>query len=465
MSSPRWRLLRRIGRGGMAEVWLAQGADGQRVALKRVLAEHAVDPRFVRMFSDEAAIAGALDHPGIVRVLAHGVEDGAPWIALELVDGEDAASLGARGRERGTPMPELAALWIAAHVGRALHAAHEARDEDGEPRAIVHRDVTPGNVLVARDGTVKLGDFGIAKARDRLERTSAGVTKGKMAFMAPEQMLGGELDRRADVFGLGCTLHALLTGRSAIRDERDGATLMSGAELTLDPSLADDVSTIIARAVKPSRVQRWPTAAAMAGAIEGVLAERGSDARESLVRWIAGLGERELPIEAPRRSWGVIAAVVSIAVAVALGITIAWSAGEGVRPITRAVDAGVERITAPIARVDAGVLAVDAGAASSIEPAIDAGRPRLRARRDAGALPAAPPPETGFVIVGGPGAARRVVYVDGRRRDFAPLTIELPIGAHTLEVREPDGTTVASRAVTLREDHTRHSPMRWLVEP
>ena len=163
---------------------------------------------------------------------------------MELVDGLDAAHWMEMARERGAALPEVAALRIAADVARALHAAHEARDEAGTTRGIVHRDVSPGNVLVARDGSVKLSDFGIAKARDRLEKTSAGATKGKMAFMAPEQMLGAELDRRTDVFGLGCTLHALLTGRSALADEGDTATLMGGGELPLDPRLADDVRAI-----------------------------------------------------------------------------------------------------------------------------------------------------------------------------------------------------------------------------
>ncbi|MDQ3038134.1 MAG: serine/threonine protein kinase, partial [Myxococcota bacterium] len=243
------RVLRRLGRGGMAEVLLAEDASGARVALKRVLAEHAGDARFHRMFLDEARIAAALDHPGIVRVLASGEHEGVPWLAMELVEGADVATLLELSRERSQPMPELVALHIAGEVARALAAAHEARGADGTPLEIVHRDVSPGNVLVAQSGAVKLGDFGIAKARDRLERTSAGVTKGKMAFMAPEQMLGADIDRRADVFALGCTLHALLTGRSAIGDEGDVATLMSGGELPLSPALADDVRAIVARAV------------------------------------------------------------------------------------------------------------------------------------------------------------------------------------------------------------------------
>ncbi len=281
----RFRVVRSIARGGMAEVWLAEREDGTRVALKRALPDFAADPRFRRMFLDEVRIASALDHPGIVRVLESGEDEGVPWIAMELVEGADASRLAARGRRRGSPLPEVAALRIGVEVARALHAAHEARDAEGTPLNVVHRDVSPGNVLVARDGTVKLADFGIAKARDRLERTSAGIMKGKMAYMPPEQMLGGELDRRTDVFGLGCSLHALLAGRSPLTDEHAVASLMAGEALVLSDALAEDVRVVLARALAPSRFKRFATAAALADAFEALLEARGDDGREALCAW------------------------------------------------------------------------------------------------------------------------------------------------------------------------------------
>ncbi|MCC7540667.1 MAG: serine/threonine protein kinase [Deltaproteobacteria bacterium] len=524
------RSVRRLGRGGMAEVWLAEDERGDRVALKRVLPEHAADPRFRRMFLDEAAIARALDHPGIVRVLRSGEDDGTPWIAMELVDGLDAAHWMEMARERGAALPEVAALRIAADVARALHAAHEARDEAGTTRGIVHRDVSPGNVLVARDGSVKLSDFGIAKARDRLEKTSAGATKGKMAFMAPEQMLGAELDRRTDVFGLGCTLHALLTGRSALADEGDTATLMGGGELPLDPRLADDVRAIVARSVASSRVRRWPSAAVMADALEAVLAERGHDGRAEIARWIAAIDEPDVPRESvPARSetplvrhadgrrrrmaWalGVAIAIASIGAGIGVGLT---RAAPEAAISTPAAATTTPARSAPTPRPPAGATPTVAVAAARLAPGLapppraepaadpvrgaaprrsaagssdhDRGQDERRPDRDrapdrdrerdpGGALASDPPPSTsatstalaapstGFVVVGGPGALRRVVFVDGARRDFAPSTLELAIGRHAIEVRDPSGATIASRSVEVRADHTRRSPARWIV--
>ncbi|MEZ4338826.1 MAG: serine/threonine-protein kinase [Sandaracinaceae bacterium] len=490
MSAPRFRILRALGRGGMAEVLLAERADGARVALKRVLAEHVSDPRFRRMFLDEARIASTLEHPGIVRVIETGEEDGRPFIALEWVDGRDAASWLARGRDHDLPLPEVAALHVGAEVARALHAAHEARDADGEPLGIVHRDVSPGNVMIGRGGRVQLGDFGIAKARDRLERTSVGMTKGKHAFMSPEQMLGAEIDGRADVFSLGCTLHRLLTGRSAIGGEDDAATLMAGGELELSAELSDDVRAVIAKAVAPSRVRRWPTARAMAEALDAALAARGTDGRAELRAWIERVdaaapdvpaateevptGPTE-PATAParRRSWGpAVAALVAVAVLVSAGV-----AAFGTGPASGTSRDAASRPPPP--PVEAPVLA-DAGAPTIVaeapraeappppeeEPAAVVPAPRPAPRREPRPSTPTPAPEpagTGHLLVGGPGAVRRVVFVDGRRRDFAPITLELPAAAHLVELRDLDGQVVASQRLTVGEEHTRRSPLRWIV--
>jgi len=268
ISVGRYRVLRRLGQGGMAEVFeaVADGAEGfrRRVAIKRVLPEHATDASVRRMFFDEARIAARLHHPGIVAVLDFGLEGDAPFQVLELVDGEDLAAV---LRRVGT-LP----LGVALHVGRelanALDCAHRATDDEGRPLGIVHRDVSPSNVLVSREGDVKLGDFGIAFAHERSERTAAGVVRGKPAYMAPEQLTGGVVDARTDVFGLACTLHRVLVGRSPLADEDAIVRLLRGERVTIDPSIPLDVAEVLGRALSPSRAERPRDAAELARAFD-----------------------------------------------------------------------------------------------------------------------------------------------------------------------------------------------------
>lgn len=259
----------------MAEVFEAEreGAHGfaRRVAIKRILPQIAAAPETCARFLEEARIASTLHHAGIVAILDFGVMDDLPFQVLELVDGLDASELASRA---GGTLPLDLALIITADVAHALDHAHEARDADGHLLGIVHRDVKPANVLVAWSGDVKLGDFGIAFAHGRAVHTEAGVAPGTWAFMAPEQRLRGAVDRRADVFALGCTLHALLTGRSPAEAlERAGAAT-SADELPLADELPDDVRALIARAVALAPQARFPTAAALAEALGTALAAR-----------------------------------------------------------------------------------------------------------------------------------------------------------------------------------------------
>src|SRR5690349_17535774 len=176
----KWTLGRRIAVGGMAEIFEARGPDGQRVVLKVLLPQHARDPEFVRMLEDEARVHTVLAHPNLVRVLGHGVDAEQPWLALEHVDGPSLADLGAALRRAGRRMPPGVAVYVAGELLRALEYVHDARDASGRPLAIVHRDVTPQNVLLDRGGRVRLGDFGIARSTVRDGRTRTGVIKGKL---------------------------------------------------------------------------------------------------------------------------------------------------------------------------------------------------------------------------------------------------------------------------------------------
>ncbi|MFO0738898.1 MAG: protein kinase [Labilithrix sp.] len=285
----RYRVVGQLGRGGMAEVLEAQamGEAGfeRRVAIKRMLPAAASDASSGRMFVDEARIASQLHHANIVSILDYGIVDGTPFQVLEFVDGADGRTL-VRKSEAGR-LPVDVALHLCAQVGHALSYAHAARDERGAPLGIVHRDVTPGNVLVSWEGDVKLADFGIAFSENRTEVTEYGMTKGTPSYMSPEQALGVPVDARADVFSLGCVLHMLLTGSSPLAK---GAHLdfYTKHVLELAPDLPDDVTAIIRQATFFDRADRFSSAGAMTEALGQALAARSArDPRMALKSFVA----------------------------------------------------------------------------------------------------------------------------------------------------------------------------------
>ncbi len=211
-------LIKRLARGGMAEVFLArqsgpQGFD-RHVAVKRIL-PHLVDsPDFVRMFLDEARIAARLSHPNIVHIYEFGQVDDDYFIAMEYVQGVHAGKLIRHAEHE--PIPFALAARIGADAAAGLHFAHQLRDVDGTPLRLVHRDISPPNLMISQDGIVKIVDFGIAKAVSRVDQTRPGVVKGKFAYMSPEQTTGKRLDGTSDVFSLSLVLWELLAGRVAV---------------------------------------------------------------------------------------------------------------------------------------------------------------------------------------------------------------------------------------------------------
>src|SRR5579864_1575909 len=220
-----YELLRRIATGGMAEVYLARrgGPHGFQkiVAVKRILPQFARDADFVAMFVDEARVCARLGHPNIVQVFDFGEEDGELYMAMEYVDGTTGARLVRAVAARGEEIPLDVCLYIALSILRALDYAHSARDESGAPISLVHRDVSPGNVLIDRSGAVKLTDFGIARAAEIERRTDAGQLKGKLGYMSPEQVVGRELDARSDIFTLGIVLAEMLILRPLFSGGRE----------------------------------------------------------------------------------------------------------------------------------------------------------------------------------------------------------------------------------------------------
>ncbi|MBX7192721.1 MAG: serine/threonine protein kinase, partial [Sandaracinaceae bacterium] len=293
----RYRLGRRLGRGGMAEVHEAslEGHDGfvRRVALKRVRRELAQDPELVRMFSDEARIASHLHHANLVSVLDYGVHDGVPFQALELVEGASLEDLRAACAAEGRVIPEEIAIHVAREIAHGLAYAHRAKDAEGRALGLVHRDVSPSNVLVSEGGDVKLADFGIAFAKTKEVETAHGVTRGKPLFMAPEQATKGTIDARTDLFALGCTLCFALTGKSPLEGDAVLMKLLVGEPAPLDPSLPEDLRALVAQAIAPDRRQRPASAEAFAEALDGAYRRRSDrDGRAALRAWIAPIAKR-----------------------------------------------------------------------------------------------------------------------------------------------------------------------------
>ncbi|MBZ0121928.1 MAG: serine/threonine protein kinase, partial [Sandaracinaceae bacterium] len=219
-----YRLVSKVSEGGMASLFLGHHdgkPDEPPVAIKVIHENLSEDWQFLRMFVDEALISVRIRHPNVVRVDELGEQNGVYYLVMEFIHGCSLAQLlRAMGRAGRRMRPEIAA-YIVAQAAAGLHSAHEMRGHDGQLAGVIHRDISPQNILLAQDGRVKVIDFGIAKAAGRAERTEAGVIKGKLRYMAPEQAVGGELDRRVDVYALGVVLWEMLAMRRFIEGKSD----------------------------------------------------------------------------------------------------------------------------------------------------------------------------------------------------------------------------------------------------
>lgn len=305
----RYRLLNRIAVGGTAEVFRAVyvTADGSErpVVIKRVLPQFASDERFRRIFHEEACVAVTMSHPSIVRVLDHGELGQTCFIALELVEGKDLGSLLAAAVRSGQiPSPRLCA-YVAAQVAEALEFIHVQTSSEGTPLQIIHRDVSPQNILVSYSGEVKLTDFGIAKSAIRREQTVDGTLRGKLDYMAPEQAQLSAVDSRADIFGLGCVLFEMLHGTPPCRGENELDTLqrVRDGRITVPPgqqALPAALQKVLDRALAPALEARYQRAAEMAADLRAYLQEVGSPSPENLGRWIREL--EATPASTPQNS-------------------------------------------------------------------------------------------------------------------------------------------------------------------
>jgi serine/threonine protein kinase len=275
----RYEIVQRLALGGMAEIYLARmsGLAGfaKHVVLKRILPSHARDAEFVRMFFNEARYAATLDHPNIAHVYDLGEEQGLHYFTMEYLHGEDCRTLLRELSQRSLTLPLEHALTIAVGAATGCHFAHELTGDEGQPLGLIHRDVSPSNVVATYAGAVKLVDFGIAKATNLEDVTAVGVTKGKLAYMAPEQCRGESLDRRVDVYALGVLLYELCTQRRAFAGQNDAQVMwavISGdvpAPSTHVAGFPPELEAIIKRAMDVDRTRRFTTAREFAQAIEG----------------------------------------------------------------------------------------------------------------------------------------------------------------------------------------------------
>jgi len=268
-----YRLLRKVAQGGMAEIFLAQDTNGDICALKRILPHLAHQEGFIRMFIDEARIVSHLDHANVAGVYDQGKHDGFYFIAMEYVEGHSILALSERARQMKMALPRGLLAYVVADLLAGLGYAHAARDAKGRHLQIVHRDVTPQNVMISYDGVVQLIDFGVAKARARLTQTEAGFTKGKLSYMSPEQARGEPLDGRSDLFSVGIILYEITTGNRLFNKEGPGGILSAIVNDPIPlPSKKDkkyprDLENIVMRALDKDVQRRWQTAEDMRDAL------------------------------------------------------------------------------------------------------------------------------------------------------------------------------------------------------
>jgi len=301
-------LLERINVGGMAEVFRAKafGVEGfeRLVAVKRILPNIAEDQEFIRMFIEEAKLAVQLNHANIAQIFDLGVVDGAYYIALEHVHGRDLRGIFDRCRQLGEAMPVAQACFVAMKVCEGLDYAHNKRDQGGRELALVHRDVSPQNILISFEGEVKLIDFGIAKAADLGNATQSGILKGKFGYMSPEQVRGEPVDRRSDVFSCGIVLYELLTGERLFVGESDFSTLEKVRNVEILPPstynrrIPDELERIVLKALTKDPADRYQNAIDLHDELQAFVYTAGEFySRKDLAGWMKKTFTKEIEDE------------------------------------------------------------------------------------------------------------------------------------------------------------------------
>ena len=295
-----YTLLKRMARGGMGEVFLAEGVGPQGVqrlvVVKMMLPHVAEDPECLKMFLDEAGLAARLDHLNCCQIYDVGQVDGTWFIAMEHIAGKNLAEIRLASEATGKRLGLGLAARLIANAAAGLHHSHGLTDDEGKHLGLVHRDVSPQNILLAYDGGVKLIDFGIAKATGRLHQTMAGQLKGKVAYMSPEQARSGKVDRRSDIFSLGIVLHEALTGRRMWSGDNDMALLMEVTDGDIvppsehDPAVPAELDAVTMRALQRAPDDRYGSAAEFQVALEDwIQASQQAASKAQLADFMADL--------------------------------------------------------------------------------------------------------------------------------------------------------------------------------
>jgi serine/threonine protein kinase len=468
----------RLGVGGMAEVFRARlvGAEGfsRAVALKRVAPALSEDERFASLFIAEARIAALLTHPNIVSVLDFDRdEDGVLFLAMELVDGPDLRRLAAAARRRGTPVAPRLAAFVAGEILRALAYAHELKRDD-RPLGIVHRDVSPHNVLVSRTGSVKLTDFGIAKATAAATASRSGTVKGKLSYMSPEQASGGSPDGRADVYAVGVLLYELLAGErpydGATETETLARVLRGGATPVerLVPGLPPDLAALTMRLFALRREDR-PAGAADALKELRATSAYPADGEGELARLVSAVFPSGTPvgldpvpaaggsrrIRPSRRLLGILAVVAALSVAVTIAVWLVPQASVPSPPATATAPSPAP--PPPSVSASAPAPSPERRPMSVPEPEPPAPpRPTQRPGKPVPALPDSP----GTLTVRARSWA--VVEVDGEAWGQTPVTRRgLPPGRHRIVLANEDAGKRDVRQVDVKPGEDEVVSVDW----
>lgn len=281
MNEQRYRVIERLAAGGMAEVFVGEQQSHQgfkkKVAIKRVLPHLAQNKNFIGMFLDEARLGAQLTHANIVSVFDIGAADNTYFIVMEFVDGANLKKLMDSLKQEGRTLPLSAAIYITMEVCRGLSFAHDLTDEEGEPLHLVHRDVSPPNILISKRGEVKVTDFGLAKATTQLEKTDPGVVKGKFSYLAPEAARGEDVDARADVFAMGVVLWEMLAGRRLFLGETDYQTVKLVQQTNvpslsrINPDVDPEFEQVLAMSLTSNPDERYQSARDFGDSLAGYL--------------------------------------------------------------------------------------------------------------------------------------------------------------------------------------------------
>jgi eukaryotic-like serine/threonine-protein kinase len=478
----RYTLIRRLATGGMAELFLAMqrsvGGFEKLIVIKRILPSMNQDQAFIEMLLHEARIAATLSHPNVVQVFDLGMVDGAYFIAMEHVQGEDLRAIVRQMKNQNcTEFPMEHALSIALGVCAGLAYAHEKRDLNGAPLNIVHRDVSPQNVIVTFGGDVKVVDFGIAKSDARPgEDTESGRLKGKVPYMSPEQARGEGVDWRSDIFALGVILFELTTGRRLFKtaSEYETLKLICDREYPLPSSIRPDypqtLEAIVMRALAKNRKERWQSAREMQEALEefvrqgrisasrtGLSAFMGSLFADKLVDQTTALLEDKVLADS--------VAVETLDVGAPAGIESGrpWSLGPmASRTVTDArVPGGPNRTVIVLGAL--ALLAIVGTATRAARPWYS--RPEAAPVLTAAASIAAPPRDRGVIAIASAPAGASIFINGERSRRTTPATLtNVTLGTPCVIELEAQGYEPVSQSVTLT-DSDPSSAISVVLEP